>query len=136
MTFNQMRYVDAFFLIFGIILIALRISNPSPLKNPEYVSDAVRGLSTVAGILVGFTGFCMTYMVSTAEDIETKKWLKKRAGWTIIFIGIGLLFILGAFQDLVYKNDLSPSYEGANIGVIIIVLLFIDTSLLILFSEL
>ena len=135
MAFVNMKYFDAFFLILGIIFIISRIFDTTPLAHPEYVSDAVRGESTVAGILVGFTGFCVTYMVSTAEDIETKKWLKKRAGITVLLTGIGLLFIIMGFTNLVYEDDLLVSYKWVRTGLTIIVLLFIDTSLLIPLSE-
>jgi amino acid transporter len=130
-TKRDIKIIDIFCLIMGIFWISVAIiSHTEPPKNLEYVPDAIKGLTTLASILVGFTGFSMTYTISIIKEEETKKWLKQRTGVATILIGIGLLILIMAYGELV-NGDLSASYYMTFISLGIILLLFLDTILLL-----
>jgi len=135
-TKKDIKITDVVFLIMGIFMISVVIIFPrEPLKNLEYAPDAIKGLTTIASILVGFTGFCMTYTISIIEEKETKKWLKRRAGYVTILIGVGLMILIMAYGELV-NGDLSTSYYMTFISMAIILSLFLDTIFLLrLFTE-
>jgi len=110
-----------------MIIVAIAAQPP---KSPEYVPDAIKGLTTLASILVGFTWFCMSYMISTTKEEEMKQWLKRRAMYVIFFIMISLLILAGAYTDLVNGN-LAESFKTMQVSLIIISLLFTDTAFLL-----
>jgi hypothetical protein len=108
-----------------IIIIFISIFFPLPLK-PEYVPNAINGLTTLASILAGFTGFCMTYVYSTTKDIQTRNWLKGRVYPTALTISIGFIFIWVAYLSLV-NGDLLSSFKLINIAFVLLACVFIDT---------
>lgn len=127
---KDFEIIDAFFLILGIIVFFGVVTAEQP-KNLEYIPDVIRGLTTLASILVAFTGFYLSYAVSTAEEEETKKWLKRRTAYITVFIGIALLILISAYGDLVH-GTLFNALKTMYMSVFIIAFLFLDTIIVLL----
>lgn len=130
---KKIKYIDVFFLCLGIIGVILQITHEPP-KSLEYIPDAVRGLTTLASILVGFIGFFTTHSITTTENMEFKKWLRGRVIYTTTIIAFGLLFLAIAYVNLADGNLVS-SYKWMMVSLVIIIVLFLDTITPFMFEE-
>lgn len=121
------KLIDAVFLVFGVIMIIVVATNPLPEDlNLRYVPDAVKGLTTLTGILVAFMGFTITYTYSRSEIPEFRNWMRSRVPYALFLIGVTILIIVGAYTDLVHSR-LAQSYMMIQLSVLIISILFADT---------
>ena len=74
--------------------------------------------------------FCLNNAISHLKDKETETWLKSRVYITIVLMGMGFSFIVGAYRNLV-DGYLFSSFRQTLLGLFIITILFLDTSLLV-----
>jgi len=134
MKYTRFKWVDIFTIIFGIITVLAVINSPAP-KSLDYVPDAVKGLTSLGGVLVGFIGFCLTYFYSNVGDMMIRKWLQGRLIFVVLFIGVGLVFIMNSYHDMVLYDNLAGSYKTILIGIVIIIALFLNTTILLAVEE-
>jgi uncharacterized membrane protein len=107
--------------VLGILFCAAFAVTPSvPLDHPEYVPNAVTGLTTLSGILAAFSGFWLIHIYSTALE-QTKKWLSKRIAVIVPLIGLCLLAISGSLSELVY-GTLESAMQRASFALLLMVL--------------
>jgi len=116
-----------FFITFGIA------SSPTPTE-PNFVPNAVTGLTTIAGVLTAFIGFWLIYAYSHVNDEASKKWLSKRIKVVVLVIGFSLLFIVGSFTDLVYGR-LESAYKTALFGTAMLMLVLNEIMFIFAFRE-
>jgi len=129
----KFEWVEIFWIIFGILLLFMVLTNPLPLEN-NFVPNAVTGFTTMAGILAAFIGFWLTHAYSNLKDKESRKWMGRRIKAIVIAVSLGLLFVVGASNDLAHGN-LQGAYEFAMLGTTIIVVVLIEIMFIIVFRE-
>ena len=134
MKYTNFKWVDIVTMIFGVSLVLGVITFPAP-KRLDYVPDAVKGLTSLSGVLVGFIGFCVTYFYSNIESKKIKKWLMSRIIAFVLIIGIGLMFIMNSYQEMVLFDNLVASYKWVWSGSVILIILFLNTTILFSVEE-
>lgn len=129
----RFEWVEIFWIIFGVLLLFLVSASPPPPEN-NFVPDAVTAFTTMAGVLTAFIGFWLTHAYSNLKDVETKKWMSKRIKAIVLVVGVGLIFVMGSFTDLVY-GKLESAHKTALFGTAIIVLALVEIMFIIAFRE-
>lgn len=128
---DEVRVIEIILLIVAIVLIVI-VARYLPLPDTsEYIPDAVKGLTTVISVLAGFTGFCLTFSITSTRDEETRKFVKKRVPILGFFILIGLLSLCGAYGSLIW-GDLFESYRIVVSIAIATVWIFFESILLLM----
>ena len=125
--------MEIFWIIFGILVSFMVLTDPLPLEN-NFVPNAVTALTTLAGILTAFIGFWLTHAYSNLKDEKSKKWMSKRIKAIVIAVGLSLIFVTGAPNDLAHGN-LQSAYKSALLGTTIIVLALVEIIFIIVFRE-
>lgn len=129
---NDIRQIKI--VLWVMVAIAFIIGIVSPFSavgyRPEYIPDAVRGLTTIIGILCGFVGFCLAYSHSAYPNGECKKIVKKRILPISFLILFSLLLTSFAYTSLV-AGALVPSYTSAVGGFIMTLGTFLETLMLL-----
>lgn len=129
----RFEWIEIFWIIFGVLLLFLISTNPPPPEN-NFVPNAVTAFTTMAGVLTAFIGFWLTHAYSNLKDEETKRWMSKRIKAIVLVVGVGLIFLMGSFSDLVYGR-LESAYKTALFGTGIIVLALAEIMFIIAFRE-
>jgi len=129
----RFEWIEIFLILFGVSLPFLVSANPPPPEN-NFVPNAVTAFTTMAGVLTAFIGFWLTYAYSNLEDEKTKKWMSKRIKAIVLVVGVGLLFVMMSFNDLVYGR-LESAHKTALLGTGIILLALMEIMFIIALRE-
>lgn len=100
------KFVTLFFLIFGLILTGIFISNPSLLYTEIILSPTGNGLVTNVGpFYFTYIGFFLllipTVMITLFRQITSTKSSKKRGGELVLLIGFAISGTMSLIFDLI-----------------------------------
>jgi protein-S-isoprenylcysteine O-methyltransferase Ste14 len=129
----RFEWIEIVWIIFGVLLLSLVLTNPPP-PEINFVPSAVTAFTTFAGILTAFIGFWLTHAYSNLKDEETKKWMSKRIKAIVVVVVIGLIFVMMSFNALVY-GWLESAHKTALFGTGIILLALVEIMFIIAFRE-
>jgi len=129
----RFEWLEITYIMFGIILLPLILLNPPPPEN-NFVPNAVTAFTTMAGIITAFIGFWLTHAYSNVKDEETKKWMSKRIKVIVYVVSVGLVFVMGSSNCLVY-GWLESAHKLALFGTGIILVALMEIMSIIAFRE-
>ncbi len=133
----KLKFKFWYFEVLLIVMFFVGASSPQfnpPIKNPDYVPNAITGLATMSGIMTAFTGYLITYIIERLTDTP-KEWLSKRIIVVVFSMGIGLLFVMIGLSQLVF-GSMETAYYGTMFGTILVILPFFEIMFMVIVKEL
>jgi uncharacterized protein YacL len=121
----KIEKLEVFLIFSSLILIGIVLLSP-PVKSTNYVAEAVRGFTTLGGILVAFIGFSLNHSYVDFKVKQTKDWIKLRIQIISILIMVSLFGLLISYTVMVVNNDLQFAFKSSLFGVILIICLFFE----------
>jgi hypothetical protein len=97
-----------------------------PPEAPNNVPLVMEGLTSIAGILAGFSTFILSYKLQVSEDRALKKWLQDRIAITVFFLFFTFFPIISSYRELV-DNNYGNSFKLLVMGVLLTLVLFLRT---------
>ena len=113
----------------ALILFSILTPYTFPIQT-KYVPNALDGLTTVLGILLGFSGFLLEHTYnSNKTNKKFKDWFQWRLMLSFLIVSLGLTCVSISYTMLV-GGQLIPSWRLAFIGFVLIEYLTIESFLI------
>jgi len=102
-------WIDLTCLFFTILFVVGGQFAPSSewVEFEKYAVDAVKGITTIVGIIIAFVVFSLNHSYSMLKTEDAKNWLRKRIIVMAVVIVMCLIFVGGAYIQLFYGNLLN-----------------------------
>ena len=89
----------------------------------NYVPDAINGMTSIIGILTGFTAILLQNKISNTDNPEKKKWLNKK------LLTTGFLLILQCYSlfisyALLTRDNTFEAFRWINISLVSSLMMF------------
>jgi hypothetical protein len=125
-----LNFIEFFLVIVLSVFLVIFVLFPGDQNHPEFIPNAISGLTTMSGILTAFVGYWLVHFFNSTDG-KNKILFKRRLVVIIISIFIGLLAVVSSSLYLVYENS-EGAFTLAISGLAIILCTVIEIFLIIL----
>lgn len=113
---------DKILFVMTVVIIVIIYYSLNVPKN--YVPDAVKGMTSIIGILTGFTAILLQNKISNTDNPEKKKWLHHKLLTTGIFL-VFQCFLLFISYALLTRDNLFEALRWITISLMSSFMMFL-----------
>lgn len=116
------------------ILVLIMVAMPS-LEGARHVSIAIRGLTTLSGILIAFIGFSLNHSYASFKGSESRKWIKSRIKVIALIILLSFVVFFFSYAAMVLYDNMELSFKTSAVGVALTMSMFFESIIILLKEE-